>query len=194
MAVHHQIAQRHHSRTHHHRDGEHLRGEPAHVPLRADRRARTSVRSNRSANVRWRESHSGHSHPMNRAAVSSRWARSRSSSRAKPTGAPSPCRTTLMPNSARPRLHPVTAGSSHRLASDQQDDDGGHRRCTPTTASHAAVRSATSGTSVAITRDAEQHVQRTGRRRGRATTPAAASGDGPSAVAFAVASRTAVTT
>ena len=41
-----------------------------------------------------------------------------------PTAAPSR-RTTLIPNSARPRLHPVMAGNSSRLTAIQQNDHSG---------------------------------------------------------------------
>src|SRR5882757_10279797 len=73
-----------------------------------------SVRSRRSAKVRFRESHNGHSHPTHRLAVSKRWATSRSSSRAMPAGAPDRV-TTRMPSNARPRLQPVRTGSNHLL-------------------------------------------------------------------------------
>ena len=73
------------------------------------------MRSSRSANVRRRESHSGHSHPTNSAAVSKTCARSRARSRPKPAGRPSR-RTTAMPNNARPRLHPVRSGASERFS------------------------------------------------------------------------------
>ena len=76
---------------------------------------RTLVRTSMSAKVRLLPSHSGHAHPMNTAAVSSRWARSRSSSRKIPGDVPSRC-TTRMPNTERPSDHPVTAGSTTRLA------------------------------------------------------------------------------
>ena len=87
---------------------------------------RTSVRSNMSAKVRRRESHSGHSHPTITDAVSRRCARSLSSSPHAPMAAPSR-RTTAIPQSARPRLQPRTVGSNSRLTNISQDgqpDDG----------------------------------------------------------------------
>ena len=87
---------------------------------RAARLRRTSVRSNRSANVRRRESHSGHSHPMNSAAVSSRCANVASQQ------PPDAGRRTVAPShdpdtrtTARPRLQPVMAGSSHPIGQNQ---------------------------------------------------------------------------
>ncbi len=76
----------------------------------------TSVRSSKSAKVRRRESHSGHSHPTNTESVSSRWASSLSHQSAEPDGGDRPAVPTSIPSSARPRLHPRMAGSIARLA------------------------------------------------------------------------------
>ena len=62
--------------------------------------------------MRFRPSHSGHNHPTNSAAVSSRWATSRNSSRALPAGSPDRV-VTRIPNSARPMVHPISDGISH---------------------------------------------------------------------------------
>ncbi|CKS63620.1 Uncharacterised protein [Mycobacterium tuberculosis] len=72
------------------------------------------MRNNRSAKVRRRESHSGHSQPTNSERVSTKCAKSRTSNRHGPMAEPSR-RTTRMPVRARPRLHPVIVGNNNRL-------------------------------------------------------------------------------
>ena len=69
-----------------------------------------------SAKVRPRESSRGQSQPNRSGTVSSRWATSRSSSRHGLTGSPSRS-STAIPNTERPRLHPVAEGSKSRLTS-----------------------------------------------------------------------------
>ena len=81
---------------------------------------RTSVCSSKSANVRRRGSHSGHSHPTNTEMLSSRCANSLDSSRPTPTDVPSG-RTTAIPNRARPKLQPMIAGSTDPVGHGQQD-------------------------------------------------------------------------
>ena len=120
---------------------------------------RTSVRSSMSAKVRRRESHSGHSHPTNTewcraggpgpaaAAATARWSSRRD--------APPQSR-----QSARPKLQPVTVGSTQPVDQHQQDGYPAEPRRTPTTTRCAAAPSKTTNAIVAATA-----IHREGRRQ-----------------------------